>query len=119
MKVYRMISALILVLPAFAQTTVSRLPDGHPNLTGFWNNANLTPFQRPAGLGEKQYFTAEEAKAFESSRLQEVNRDLPSRHRRTHLLAEQPGSRTHGNGNCRRGIDTVQDSNGGSEVLDA
>jgi hypothetical protein len=75
MKLYPTISALILVLPGFAQTTVSRLPDGHPDLTGFWNNANLTPFQRPAGLGEKQYFTADEAKAFENSRLQEVNRD--------------------------------------------
>ena len=51
------IPALILVLPGFAQTTVPRLRDGHPDLNGFWNNANLTPFQRPAGLGGKQYFT--------------------------------------------------------------
>jgi hypothetical protein len=69
------ISGLILVLPGFAQTTVPRLKDGHPDLNGFWNNANLTPFQRPAGLGEKQYFTSDEARAFEKTRLEEVDRD--------------------------------------------
>ena len=69
------IPALILALPGFAQTTVPRLRDGHPDLNGFWNNANLTPFQRPAGLGEKQYFTSDEAKAFEKTRLEEVDRD--------------------------------------------
>jgi hypothetical protein len=75
MRFGRTISALILVLPGFAQTATPRLPDGHPDLTGFWNNANLTPLQRPAALGDKQYFTADEAKAFEKARLQEVDRD--------------------------------------------
>jgi hypothetical protein len=69
------IFALILALPGFAQTKVPRLPDGHPDLTGFWNNGNLTPLQRPAGLGDKQYFTADEARAFEKARIQEVDRD--------------------------------------------
>ena len=69
------IFALILVLPGFAQPNVPRLRDGHPDLTGFWNNANLTPFQRPAALGDKQYFTGDEATAFEKERLQEVDRD--------------------------------------------
>ena len=59
---------LFLVLPGFAQTTVPRLRDGHPDLTGFWNNANLTPLQRPPQLGDKQFFTADEAKAFEKAR---------------------------------------------------
>ena len=59
------IFALILVLPGFAQPNVPRLRDGHPDLTGFWNNANLTPFQRPAALGDKQYFTGNEARAFD------------------------------------------------------
>jgi hypothetical protein len=66
---------LFLVLPGFAQTTVPRLRDGHPDLTGFWNNANLTPLQRPPQLGDKQFFTADEAKAFEQARLNEVDRD--------------------------------------------
>ena len=66
---------LFLVLPGFAQTTVPRLRDGHPDLTGFWNNANLTPLQRPPQLGDKQFFTADEAKAFERARLNEVDRD--------------------------------------------
>jgi hypothetical protein len=54
---------------------VPRAADGHPDLQGFWNNASLTPLQRPAGLGNKQFYTAEEAAAYERSRLQEVNRD--------------------------------------------
>ena len=66
---------LLLVLPGFAQTTVPRLRDGHPDLTGFWNNANLTPLQRPRQLGDKQFFTADEAQAFEKARLNEVDRD--------------------------------------------
>ena len=66
---------LLLVLPGFAQTTVPRLRDGHPDLTGFWNNANLTPLQRPPQLGDKQFFTADEAQAFEKARLNEVDRD--------------------------------------------
>lgn len=32
--------------------TVPRLPDGHPDLQGFWTNNTATPLQRPAGAGE-------------------------------------------------------------------
>ena len=55
--------------------SIPRLADGHPDLQGFWNNASLTPLERPAALLDKQYFTAEEAAAFERRRLQDVNRD--------------------------------------------
>jgi len=30
----------------------SRMPDGHPDLDGFWTNNTATPLQRPAGAGE-------------------------------------------------------------------
>jgi len=30
----------------------SRLPDGHPDLQGYWTNNTATPLQRPAGAGE-------------------------------------------------------------------
>jgi hypothetical protein len=30
----------------------SRLPDGHPDLEGFWTNNTATPLQRPNGAGE-------------------------------------------------------------------
>ena len=39
-----------------------RTPDGQPDLQGIWTNANLTPLQRPAELGDKQFFTEQEAK---------------------------------------------------------
>jgi hypothetical protein len=58
-----------------AVAQVPRTADGHPDLQGFWNNASLTPLQRPAGLGNKQFFTPAEAAAYEKSRLEEVNRD--------------------------------------------
>ena len=38
-----------------------RTPDGQPDMGGVWTNATLTPFERPASLGSKQFFTEEEA----------------------------------------------------------
>jgi hypothetical protein len=35
------------------------------DLEGIWTNATVTPFERPADLAEKAYFTAAEAAAFE------------------------------------------------------
>jgi hypothetical protein len=47
---------------ASAQTwTAPRMPDGHPDLQGFWTNATITPLERPRTLGAKEFFTAEEA----------------------------------------------------------
>ena len=43
--------------------TLPRTPDGKPDLQGVWNNATLTPLQRPTkgpGAG-KEFFTPEEA----------------------------------------------------------
>mgnify|MGYP003343792122 FL=1 len=68
----------VLLLSAFVYAQnpkIPRMADGHPDLQGFWNNASLTPLERPVALGDKQVFTAEEAAAFERNRLQEVNRD--------------------------------------------
>src|SRR5690606_36301365 len=41
-----------------------RLADGKPDLHGIWTNKSVTPFERPVELGEKEFFTPEEAKAF-------------------------------------------------------
>ncbi len=30
---------------------------GDPDLQGIWNNATLTPFQRPEALGEQEFLT--------------------------------------------------------------
>ncbi len=52
-----------------------RTPDGQPDLQGTWTNATVTPFQRPAQLGAKQFFTPEEAAAFEKQRVEQGNVD--------------------------------------------
>ncbi len=40
--------------------TPPRLPDGKPDLQGIWNNATLTPLERPKGLGTKEFYTDQE-----------------------------------------------------------
>jgi hypothetical protein len=52
-----------------------RLADGHPDIQGIWTNKTITPFERPADLGDKEFFTAEEAKAYVESVLARSNRD--------------------------------------------
>jgi hypothetical protein len=42
-----------------------RLPDGHPDLQGVWDFATATPLERPAELAGKEFFTDEEAAAYE------------------------------------------------------
>jgi hypothetical protein len=47
---------------ASAQTwSPPRMPDGHPDLQGFWTNATITPLERPRDLGAKEFLTEEEA----------------------------------------------------------
>jgi hypothetical protein len=45
--------------------TPPRLPDGHPDLQGVWDFATATPLERPAELAGKEFFTPEEAAAYE------------------------------------------------------
>jgi hypothetical protein len=46
--------------------TVPRTPDGQPDLQGIWTNATITPFERPAALAGKAFFTEQEAAEFEA-----------------------------------------------------
>src|ERR1700676_3252158 len=48
-----------------AGSTIPRLPDGRPDIGGFWSNNTATPLQRPQALAGKEYLTDEEAKALE------------------------------------------------------
>src|SRR5262245_13324636 len=52
-----------------------RTPDGQPDLQGIWTNASLTPLQRPAELGDKQFFTQQEAAAYEKQRILQTDVD--------------------------------------------
>ena len=53
--------ALLLVSTPAAQSNykVPRLPDGHPDFQGFWNNTTYTPLERPKGI-DREFFTREE-----------------------------------------------------------
>ena len=40
-----------------------RTPDGHPDFQGVWTNNTVTPFERPKGLGRKEFYSEEELAA--------------------------------------------------------
>ena len=40
--------------------TPPRTPGGEPDLQGIWGNGTLTPFERPKGLGTKEFYTDQE-----------------------------------------------------------
>jgi hypothetical protein len=45
--------------------TAPRAPDGKPDLQGNWSFANITPFERPANLGDKAVLSDQEVQEFE------------------------------------------------------
>lgn len=56
--------------PATATTGSSlRTADGHPDLQGYWTNNTVTPLERPKELGDKAFFTPEEAAAYAKRQL--------------------------------------------------
>jgi hypothetical protein len=52
-----------------------RLADGRPDFQGIWTNKTVTPFERPTDLGDKAFFTREEAEAYVQRTLARSNRD--------------------------------------------
>ena len=69
---------VLLAAPAFAQKsnyTPPHTPDGQPDIGGVWTNATITPLERPAEFGDKQFFTKEEAAAYERKTALQSNRD--------------------------------------------
>ena len=53
----------------------ARTPDGQPDLQGIWSFATLTPLERPAELGSKEFFTQKEAADYEAEVLRRNNMD--------------------------------------------
>jgi hypothetical protein len=46
-----------------------RTPDGTPDLQGYWTATTVTPLERPKDLGDKAFFTPEEAAAYAKKQL--------------------------------------------------
>ena len=68
-------AATVALAGAAAHAQTARTPWGDPDLQGLWSNATLTPLQRPPELGDKAYFTPEEAEAYVRERLEAGNAD--------------------------------------------
>jgi hypothetical protein len=76
---------LALALSAFGQIkpdktpaktwTAPRAPDGQPDLQGVWTNATITPLERPADLGDKAFFTEQEAADYEKRTFAQITGD--------------------------------------------
>ena len=84
------VAALTPALAAAQSTDASapRTPWGHPDLQGIWNNATLTPFERPKRLADQEFLTEEEA-----ANLAQQTADRNSR------LLTAPAQRTEAGGN--------------------
>ncbi len=82
--------AVVLVVPAAvlaAETDLPRTASGHPDLSGSYNSATLTPLSRPSEYGDNLYLTPEEAQAIadaeaeimaRSNRSSDPHRDAPA-----------------------------------------
>ena len=69
------IPAILLAGNVIAQTDSSynqRTPWGDPDISGMWSYASLTPLQRPERLGEKEFYTPEEAAQIFANTQQDV-----------------------------------------------
>ena len=58
-----------------AASAVPRLPDGHPDLQGTWDFAQLTPLERPSEFANKDSVTEEEAEQFAQRRIETTHKD--------------------------------------------
>ena len=69
------IPAILLAGNVISQTDSSynqRTPWGDPDISGMWSYASLTPLQRPEQLGEKEFYTPEEAAQIFANTQQDV-----------------------------------------------
>jgi hypothetical protein len=69
-----LISAVTLSAQA-AKPKIPRAPDGHADLQGTWDFAQLTPFERPGNFAGKSSLSDEEAEEFAQQRIETGNKD--------------------------------------------
>jgi hypothetical protein len=66
-------AATLVCLLSVAIAPAAKAPGGHPNLEGYWTNNSFTPLERPAELANKEFFTEEEAIAWQKKQVQREN----------------------------------------------
>ena len=81
----------------------SRTVWGQPNLEGIWLDVHATPFERPAELGDRELFTAEERAARDQARMvspgrnrrgEDGRRDVAGAYNAVYTSARPAGPRT-------------------------
>jgi hypothetical protein len=77
---FLIVAGLSLLIPVFvlAQQTAKSTPrtaDGKPDLQGTWSFATVTPMERPQNLANKEFFTEQEAAAYEKEVVERNNKD--------------------------------------------
>src|SRR5262245_59637020 len=75
MKRRFVISVWCLSVASFAFGQQLRTPDGKPDLQGTWSFATITPMERPQNLAGKEFFTEQEAAAYEKEVVERNNKD--------------------------------------------
>src|SRR4030095_3649782 len=122
--------ALLAPLPAAAQApkaaaaapkaapakpwTVSRTPDGQPDLQGYWTNNSYTPLERPNGVTKEFYTPAELVEANKKAAEREEEQTVPGTVADVHYDFTQFGldrSQTRLTGNLRTSV-IVEPANG-------
>jgi len=60
------VAAVLVLTPSTVPAQeLARTPDGHPDLQGVWLNDTATPLERPSNIGDKAFFTPDEAREYE------------------------------------------------------
>jgi hypothetical protein len=66
------IPLVVILLTPIAAGAQKLTPWGDPDLQGVWTNQTPVPLERPAALGDKAFFTEQEAEAFERGALARI-----------------------------------------------
>jgi len=69
------LTAVVSVSAQSRKPAVPRTADGHPDLQGTWDFAQLTPFERPGDFAGKDTVTEEEAEEFAQKRIETTHKD--------------------------------------------
>jgi hypothetical protein len=71
-----LVAATLLSVPLLAGAQEARKTAwGEPHLAGVYSEFTLAPLERPVELGDKEFFTPEEAEVYATKRLEEVDED--------------------------------------------